>query len=1231
MWPVEQLIKGHSALAAKLARFAYPDAARLVAALAVGPEVHANAFRINVLAHLIAVICRGKVTPTGIHLVEWCRLLYESELRRHEDPIEDVFVGCVNSESGSFRVFVGNTSDGDFWAERLLAFLEGKREFPTFDETYRSAIALLRLCDCVAGRLDLIRYQAGGGEAAGRIHVPARDEIAAGMAGVDFSAEELRRLEIPLEALTPFLLSDDHRAKLAQETMGNSELERQPLLKTATGVTLIAPMFVAQAVQRLILSRVASSMGGWADTFFAMESASTFVNEIAKRLGVRAIEFEAPAPPKNLPPLYPFFADFDLGKPAILLTYCPPITEVATDYGGQDAWDQSTTQALLEYVDACAEKFEQIPGFTGGMVLINLVTIRWMAFGLPAIRKNWQIHAASLADWLLLTQAECTAMRLWKLGEQTDRLHEAGTRIMNLAGLLNQYAYWKSGEFRMVRQDMSPKTSMVNLDCDFSAKLRTETLQQQDEHCVLAHDRASWVRVVRHTARAFLDEDKAAPIYADYAAGARHRFVGCVEADTTRWWLSASFAGLDDEKRDLVHQIWRCLLNWIDPFSRVVAETWRAFGHESVAIDLVLPDLPGWKFDRSQLPELVTAPQLDANVDRAASKLTLNIPTDFLTAFAVPKNVAEAEIVAAMVRGAAALHGMELTPTDCAALVRAIVRSDDARYFHMTAAQGIEQLLAGPGHPDPVFVADEDLAAARFGLADLAGRPKSDRVEGREACQKFLQAIVEKVWERMEARLRPFHHTTVVGTCCAALDEVERDRSHWDLTARSLLAMHRDTAGVYDLIHDRRSDRAKSSLGNRLLIETSQYACAGDRPLNRADHMALLADMAVLLELAHHRDAIAFGFLDPVVTIFANGEIGVDESFYRDVVGKYFTQQSLERTERAAASYEDHYPQASSETAPVTPDPRLETLNSVMLPEFGFSCDHLLDVTAKFHDLATYGQQAGGIFSEPEFRVFLKHCGLKDDNATAFLDRMTLPVRTAWNKDLPIGAHERDVYPWRFRRQLSALVRPLIQVTTDPRSWFVSVPLLTQSTEYLLGNIERAYFPNSVFRSNEMRQFVGKIVHERGHAFAAKAAEVFRSAGYQTKLEVELTSLGASKKDGLGDVDVLSWDANLGRVYAAECKRLRTAATIREVVQRLEEFKGSREEKDALFRHTRRIEWLKGHLPALSKLTGIPVDKIKLCPLLITSEGVPMQFFQALQVPTNQVVSFGDLAKLVAK
>ena len=47
----------------------------------------------------------------------------ESPAARMEDPVEDVFVGCINSEFGSFRVFAGVFADSDFWIERLLAFL----------------------------------------------------------------------------------------------------------------------------------------------------------------------------------------------------------------------------------------------------------------------------------------------------------------------------------------------------------------------------------------------------------------------------------------------------------------------------------------------------------------------------------------------------------------------------------------------------------------------------------------------------------------------------------------------------------------------------------------------------------------------------------------------------------------------------------------------------------------------------------------------------------------------------------------------------------------------------------------------------------------------------------------------------------------------------------------------------------------------------------------------------
>jgi hypothetical protein len=69
------------------------------------------------------------------------------------------------------------------------------------------------------------------------------------------------------------------------------------------------------------------------------------------------------------------------------------------------------------------------------------------------------------------------------------------------------------------------------------------------------------------------------------------------------------------------------------------------------------------------------------------------------------------------------------------------------------------------------------------------------------------------------------------------------------MTSRSQLALHTDTANVHKALDDRRSQRAKAAVGNRVLIETAQYACAADRgrAFTEADHLTILADIVVLL------------------------------------------------------------------------------------------------------------------------------------------------------------------------------------------------------------------------------------------------------------------------------------------------------------------------------------------------------------------------------------------------
>ena len=127
-----------------------------------------------------------------------------------------------------------------------------------------------------------------------------------------------------------------------------------------------------------------------------------------------------------------------------------------------------------------------------------------------------------------------------------------------------------------------------------------------------------------------------------------------------------------------------------------------------------------------------------------------------------------------------------------------------------------------------------------------------------------------------------------------------------------------------------------------------------------------------------------------------------------------------------------------------------------------------------------------------------------------------------------------------------------------------------------------------------------------------------------------MSTIGAPKHAGLGDIDVLAWNS-AGYVYVVECKRLLTALTPREVIQRLEDFRSSREEKDSLGRHLRRIDWLRENPAAVAKVTALPIPKIRLVPLLVTSDIVPMQFFAEMKFPMNQVIAFDDLKGTISK
>lgn len=1228
MFPVSKLIGDHPKLVSKLRRFSFQDSAELVGTLGILPELFENTIRIETLTHLVAACCHGNAIPTPNDLGEWIgKLMDDSPLARQEDPAEDVFVSCVHSPFGTFRIFQGIFGDGAFIAERLLGFYAEKQTFPSFKKTLENALALLRLSESLANKAGLQRYCAGGGAASQRIRLPRWKILQPKVECVRFSEEELEHLGISKKALEVFILTDAMRITLDGETMWGSILERHPLVAIGDGIVILQPSTLARTVVRYLAEGMLI-MGGWAETFYEKETAETFVNTVRSRLDIDWFEdVSLPPAEAGTPSLYPALGIFDIGKPVIMLTYTPPLESSLQDFAGIDRMSEEEEQKINRYVQACAAKLETMEEFSGGLVLFCIGGYgRTGAIGLHIWSPRWRVQVCTLSDWLLLTAASgCTAMRLWKLGDHELASRRLKVEIANPAGLPNLYAFWQKYGYRLIPQQLDIGTNgLVVPGCEFALEVRLKGAQERDEHCLPSHDGSSWLRVVRHDTRSHASEADPSLIYA-VSTEAYRRLIGCTLRAGTPWWVAAPDRPNRHESVSLVLQLWNCVLSWTDRLAFAAAKEWPNIGRHSVEVRMEMPDLDRWNLQQTNACNVDLS--VAANAD--SRTLVLTIPEDFLQRFNNSKNVAERQLVAALLQGVAEIFGLQDQVEPSQRVLKEIVPNEDIRFFHLVETHEVEQLLGAENRPRPVYVADEDLTLAELGLAHLAGH-SAGKINGLDKCREFLQTAVTKIWERIEQRLKGFDRRAVVTACFRALDEITRDGAHWDLATRSLFALQDEHDETLRALRDRRSQRSSANLANRIIIETAMYSSAdsGGAMLTMSDHLTLLAEVQLMLTLAHHRDAIAYGFLAPEVTVHPNGEIEVDTEFYATVLSKYLSHRSDHMTRRAADDYEKNFETRGQPTSEESSklEKQISKLNEIFEPEFEFPLEKLFEVRDLFQTFAIKSKEAGGELTEHEMRDLLcQGLDFSNEQATAFLNRLTLPIRESWDATLPPRCKKEDVYPWRFRRQLSALARPFIEISKAPRTFLISATFLDTSLAYLIGNIEAADLPERFFSSPKMHRFIGDEVNRRGHAFASQVANLYREKGFLVRLEVEMSALGAPKKEGLGDIDVLAWDVATGRILPVECKRLLPAITVREVIQRLEDFQGDEKAKDSLGRHVRRIAWLQQNLSALTKLTGIPEHEIRLLPALVTSDVVPMQFYKKMNFPTEQVLSYADL------
>jgi hypothetical protein len=902
---------------------------------------------------------------------------------------------------------------------------------------------------------------------------------------------------------------------------------------------------------------------------------------------------------------------------------------------GMDRVDDDQQDAFDKHLVTCSESIKKLSDYGGGMTLITRGGIgRGLLMGHKTVPTDWEFIFASLPDWHTLAGCEdMSALRMWRMCKQKEWAEKHGLEIHNMNGPLNLYAFWRANDWRFLLRDMplAQPHKMLGMEIDFLTSVRNQVDQNRDEHSCPVHNGTAWIRVRRRYPKAYKSKDQGAPMYLAIGEIQNEQLLASVETPNRVWWIATKIPKTQDDGRAVVFNIWDCLLNWMSRGVSAIEQAFAQIPAGSIWIEIEFTELEKWAEHAAEnLSQPATAiPYAVASVpDR---KVTLTIPADFKNEFHVPDNRGERTMMGCLVKSVAELASTQFSEANLSDLLASIFPNCDARFFHILRTENLVQMFGGTARPSPDFIADEDVSQSLIGLSqEIGGVPKGGTVQGQPDCLAYLEKATNTLWERIEKKLNHFNRRAVVTSCLTALAELERDSEHWNMTSRSLLALEDDDAEVIHEADERRAKRDVASLTSRLLTETAMYACpqTGGNLIAKAERLALMADMKNLISVANHRDAISSGFMSPLVHIFPNGELDVDDQFYTSVMLPYTHALTTNHFRSAAKNYEKWFVNYERPDSPLMEE-TLDRLEQPFLEEFGITLNQFVLILMHLGNLAIKHQKLFLEFEEPSFLLFLKtECGLSEESAVRYLDRFSLPPRRAWNKDLPTGCADKDVWPWRFRRQLSLLMRPLILLASNPtKQWLIYPPLIERSNAYVLNGISEAEFPTEHFRSVEMRRFFGGQANRQGNQFTHAVADRLEQLGYLVRREISMSAFGVPASLGdFGDVDVLAWKLDRPEVSVIECKYLRTAASVRDVVDRLDEYRGERD--DYLAKHLRRLNWLKSNPSAVVALTGIPATTIHLKGFLVTDDLVPMQFFSGSAISPQVVIPFNQLCNL---
>lgn len=1208
-------------------------AASTFAALLASPLLQANAYRLEALVHIVAARSAGNQALSPNFLQRAFEAFGAGVCGRMEDPAEDLFSSTVHCRSGNFTVFEGLREANGFYLQRVLDVIDEMPDKEPFNGIRRSVVALLTISDATARRARVVPRIVGTVSPLASLPEGIFAQLGNMHSWVLFSDYDPELQFINRQYLEPFLYTAANHDLLAQ-SLGHTSLERHPLLRFGDLLCLALPTAVGSSITRFVLGKIKSlgKMSAFesalARIYWELLSSTSLIPRLDKLLpGLKA------GPTMRIPSV---IHEVDRGRYLHLAFLEDPIEDL--DISGflevsPACVEQS--ELVMEQVFKAKEMVQDRSGFRDGITLaIGCGLGRASIFAAEAAPENWRVAYLPVHDALTMAwMEEFSPLDIWRVLDSDAAVHSAGISLLNLNGLLNLIAWAKTLKGHLVPHGEIP-TEFRGADSkrlvvvDQNAVLGLRESVQCSHHTLAALDENRVFRRVRRIGGSAFSDDRAAPLYVDEEALKDGRLKAVYIAGERFWWIEIQ--ARRDVRRHDIYEHWRMLYVWLQRIAPVLQERLAEALPPVVCFSIHFERIVGVRRGSAVVPgkEALHA-AFQRSVDQSSGVIWIRIGDTFDDALASPDNIAEQALVDSMIGGALELAGADMDSSERARLLEIVCPSPHARSRHMMPAQDFRDMIrAGSGHPLSIDLMDD--ALSRLGLAFRVRADVSDEITGIEHCTSFLNQASHHVLDELCSSLRSFNRERFIEVVLENHESAAIHREVWRRTAHANLALHGE--GALDVVAQHIAEMNACSIASRILIEAAVCECPaeggsvpGQLDLSRAMAKALYA-----FHVGGWSDAVHWGAIAPLVRITPLGDIHIDHTFI-DTIYSPFTQSGGHREVRREV---EAYAKAYSE--PPMPRSGSDLIESSFLHAWEREYGVPLDVLRRFvDDLENMGVDLDKLWFKcrrSELTTKLAEVGNRNpEDAETAIDLLTLPSRSHW-KEIPAGFREKDWYPWRFRRRLSLVRRPLIQLEESLDPTILVAPAIVREALYiLLRSFHSGETPDWQVSSIEMRRWLGHTNRVERTAFNGLVASTLRDLGWSCEPDYKVTRLfGFSLERDYGDIDALAWDPNSGRVLAIECKDLHFHKTFGEVAEQLSDFRGVVRpdgERDLLRKHLDRLaimEQNRAHIQARLKLQAAP----DIQGYIVFRHPVPMQFAWEQLKEKIRLLLFDELGSL---